>query len=389
MDDIESKIKEEPHMRIAIVDDNATNLLIIEKILERAGYDDNVTASSARELFELLELDNPTGAEAPISLILMDMMMPEIDGIEACRRIQEQERFRDIPIIFVTALGDSNKLAEALDAGASDYVMKPINKVELLARIRSALRLKYEKDWHKERDKRIFQELDLAKQVQRSVLSGPIHNDEVKISAIYKPSSELAGDFYAWYELGQGKYGIILLDMMGHGISSSLVCMYIYSALQDTIKNTTDPVQLVQELNHRMLQLHTSNQLMNYYFTAIYFVLDTQQRTIEYVNAGHPPGIAYVDGVPLLLNEGCSGIGFFPDIKISKGTISYKDNVKVLLYTDGLLDMIAKGQEDSIEQLTSRLQGNGEQLTAQLAALLEGIVGENQPDDICLVTVET
>src|SRR5690606_21802441 len=122
-------------------------------------------------LYGLLHIHSATQCEVHVDLILMDLMMPEIDGLEACRRIQGEERYKDVPIIFVTAVGDSNKLAEALDAGASDYVMKPINKLELLARIRSALRLKYEKDWHKERDKRIKYELELAKQVQRSVLS--------------------------------------------------------------------------------------------------------------------------------------------------------------------------------------------------------------------------
>jgi sigma-B regulation protein RsbU (phosphoserine phosphatase) len=209
---------------IIIVDDNITNQMIIRAILTKAGYTDTRIASSARELYDLLGLEDDSAPEEPVDLILMDMMMPEIDGLEACRRIQAGEKYRDVPIIFVTAVGDSNKLAEALDAGASDYVMKPINKLELLARMRSALRLKHEKDWHKERDKRIQYELELSKQVQRSVLSGPIRNRSIEIEAAYRPSSELAGDYYAWFRMDASRYGVILLDMMGHGISSSLVC---------------------------------------------------------------------------------------------------------------------------------------------------------------------
>lgn len=101
-------------------------------------------------------------------------MMPEIDGIEACHRLQQDERFKDIPIIFITALEDSSKLAEALDCGGMDYVTKPINKIELLARIRVALRLKYEKDWHAEQEQKIQNELDLAMQVQKGLLNPPI-----------------------------------------------------------------------------------------------------------------------------------------------------------------------------------------------------------------------
>lgn len=157
-----------------------------------------------------------------IDLILLDMMMPEMDGIEACRVVQQYEHLKDVPIIMVTAVGDSKKLAEALDAGAVDYVTKPINKVELMARIRLALRLKREKDWHKERDQRIQEELRLAALVQNAVLSLPLQEENFEVHAIYQPSSELAGDLYAWYPLGDGRYGVILLDIMGHGISSSL-----------------------------------------------------------------------------------------------------------------------------------------------------------------------
>src|SRR4051794_21760569 len=115
-------------MSIIVVDDNATNLFIIEKILKDAGYKDLIMALSATELFKLLKMDSPNVVEVTVDLILMDVMMPVIDGVEACKRIQEDSRFRDIPIIFVTAMGDSNKMADALDAGAIDYVMKPINK---------------------------------------------------------------------------------------------------------------------------------------------------------------------------------------------------------------------------------------------------------------------
>ncbi|WP_409340692.1 PP2C family protein-serine/threonine phosphatase [Paenibacillus sp. MBLB4367] len=375
-------------MNIVIVDDNATNLIVIEKILLKAGYDKLVLLSSARELYHFLDMDSSSTAEVPVDLILMDMMMPEIDGVEACRTILGQERFRDLPIIFVTAMGDSLKLAEALDAGALDYVMKPINKVELLARIRSTLRLKHEKDWHKERDKRIQYELDLAKQVQRSMLSSPVQDERAYISAVYEPSSELAGDLYAWYPIGPNRYGIILLDMMGHGISSSLACMYIYSALKDTITGMGDPIAVMQELNRRMNQLYKPDSLINYYFTAIYFVLDTEKRTIEYVNAGHPAGIAYVDGEVRLLTEGCCALGFFEHIDMAKGVIPYSEEARILLYTDGLSEWLEEEREDGPAKLIRSLREQaGHDPAALLDRLQPGSKLEAPQDDMCLVMI--
>ncbi|WP_396953745.1 PP2C family protein-serine/threonine phosphatase [Neobacillus mesonae] len=380
-------------MNIVIVDDNATNLMIIEKILKRAGYRKIVMLSSAKELYQYLRLNDAESEEVPVDLILMDLMMPEIDGIEACRTVLSHEQFHDLPIIFVTAMGDSNKMAEAMDAGALDYVMKPINKVELLARIRSVLRLKHEKDLRKEREERIQYELDLAKQVQRSMLSGPLHEDNVTISAVYKPSFELAGDLYAWYRISPTRYGVILLDVMGHGISSSLVCMYIYSVLKDTIIGLGDPVEVMQELNRRMNQLKMpdSLSLINYYFTAIYFVLDTEAQTIEYVNAGHPAGIAIVDDEVKLLTSGSCALGFFDEIEMVKEVIPYRDEARILLYTDGVSEWLEDEYGDAMERLADSLRDASGVEDKEAECLLERLqLNLDSPkDDMCLVMVST
>jgi phosphoserine phosphatase RsbU/P len=378
-------------MKIVVVDDNKTNLIIVEKILRKAGYNRLLMLSSAAELYQYLQLDTPNPGDVPVDLILMDMMMPEIDGIEACRTVLANERFSDLPIIFVTAMGDSNKMAEAMDAGALDYVMKPINKVELLARIRSVLRLKQEKDLRKERDRRIEYELDLARQVQRSMLSSPLQEKDVNISAVYRPTFELAGDFYAWYQINPNQYGVILLDMMGHGISSSLVGMYIYSALKDTIMGIVDPEKVMKELNRRMLQLHTPDSLMNYYFTAIYFVLDTEKQSIEYVNAGHPPGIAIVDEEVKLLTEGSCALGFFEEIEFTKGVIPYRNSARILLFTDGLSEWIEEKYEDATGKLVCSLQAEELSVPTEILHQLQpGWELVNPPkDDMCLVLIST
>ena len=378
-------------MNIVIVDDNLTNLMIIEKILQKAGYDQLILLSSARELYDYLQLDAPASVEVPVDLILMDLMMPEVDGLEACRTILAKEPYEDLPIIIVTAMGDSYKMAEAMDAGALDYVMKPINKVELLARIRSVLRLKYEKDLRKERDKRIQHELDLAKQVQLSMLSDPIVQGDVMISAVYKPSFELAGDLYAWYQISPGRYGVILLDMMGHGISSSLVCMYIYSTLKDAITGIGDPEAVMVELNRRMNQLQMPDSLENYYFTAIYLVLDTVEQKIEYVNAGHPAGIAIVDDEVELMTNGCCPLGFFEDIEVTKGVIPYQKGARILLFTDGLSEGLEDEYEDAISKLIGSLEEQGmggpKELFERLRLSSEML--QAAKDDMCLVMVTT
>ncbi|MGG5783574.1 SpoIIE family protein phosphatase [Bacillus albus] len=376
-------------MSILIVDDNPVNIFVIEKILKQAGYQDLVSLNSAQELFEYIQFGEDSSRHNEIDLILLDIMMPEIDGLEVCRRLQNEEKFKDIPIIFVTALEDANKLAEALDIGAMDYITKPINKVELLARMRVALRLKSELNWHKEQEENLRNELDLATQVQRNLLSSPLREDHIKIEASYLPSFKLAGDMYYWYKIDENRYGIILLDVMGHGISASLVCMFISSVLRETIKSLIDPELVIKDLNKYMTLLHNENDDIPYYFTAIYLVVNTEDRTIEYVNAGHPSGYVLVDETNMVeLNRGSCAVGFFDEIKVTKTVIPFEKNAQIVLFTDGVLEAIANDEFESEEKLRAFTERKWEDLEEEIEGFYKEEQKKEQSDDMCLIMIQ-
>lgn len=377
-------------MSILIVDDNPVNIFVIEKILKQAGYQDLVSLNSAQELFEYTHFGKDSSRHNEIDLILLDIMMPEIDGLEVCRRLQNEEKFKDIPIIFVTALEDANKLAEALDIGAMDYITKPINKVELLARMRVALRLKSELNWHKEQEENLRNELDLATQVQRNLLSSPLREDHIKIEASYLPSFKLAGDMYYWYKIDENRYGIILLDVMGHGVSASLVCMFISSVLRESIKCLIDPELVIKDLNKYMTLLHNENDNIPYYFTAIYLVVDTEKRTIEYVNAGHPSGYVLVDEENVVeLNRGSCAVGFFDEIKVEKTVIPFEKNAQILLFTDGVLESIANDEFESEEKLRAFTERKWGDLEEEIEGFYKEEQKKTQSDDMCLIMIQT
>ncbi|HDR7586478.1 response regulator [Bacillus mycoides] len=377
-------------MSILIVDDNPVNIFVIEKILKQAGYQDLVSLNSAQELFEYIHFGKDSSRHNEIDLILLDIMMPEIDGLEVCRRLQNEEKFKDIPIIFVTALEDANKLAEALDIGAMDYITKPINKVELLARMRVALRLKSELNWHKEQEENLRNELDLATQVQRNLLSSPLREDHIKIEASYLPSFKLAGDMYYWYKIDENRYGIILLDVMGHGVSASLVCMFISSVLRETIKCLIDPELVIKDLNKYMTLLHNENDNIPYYFTAIYLVVNTENRTIEYVNAGHPSGYVLVDEENIIeLDRGSCAVGFFDEIKVEKTVIPFEKNAQILLFTDGVLESIANDEFESEEKLRTFTERKWGDLEGEIEGFYKEEQKKTQSDDMCLIMIQT
>nr|WP_246070677.1 fused response regulator/phosphatase [Paenibacillus kobensis] len=391
------------NMRIIVVDDNAMNVTVVQEMLKRAGYHNISSCSSALELYERLGLaedgtDQRPASEEPVAdLILLDMMMPRVDGITACRTIHGLERLKDVPIIMVTAIGDSKKLAEALDAGAADYVTKPINRVELMARIRSALRLKQEKNWHKERDRRLRDELRLAREVQYAVLPQRLENERIVIDAIYRPSEELSGDLYAWHRIDDHRYAVAVIDAMGHGISSSLVCMFIASVLKEVMSKLTDPEDVIMELNRRAMQLHFSDQLIQYYFTGIYMIIDLEQGTAEYVNAGHPPGLVIRCGKEetVRIEGGSPAIGLFDGITVRKQSVSIASGDRIVIVTDGLLDWSSGGTEDEddsdpVERLRCTLSSGSE--ASYLEQWTNELFGSEEPggnsDDQCLLWIE-
>jgi len=142
-------------MRILIIDDSLDHQNLIRRMLNSVGYSDILTADSAAAAFRHLGLDGPRHETVQVDLILMDLVMPGLDGIEACRKIKTSERLQDIPIIVTTVKTEPEYLRSAFTAGAIDYIRKPLNSAELQARVSSALMLKQEMDYRKFREQEL------------------------------------------------------------------------------------------------------------------------------------------------------------------------------------------------------------------------------------------
>lgn len=144
-------------MSILVIDDSPDSRLLMHGLLRDAGYRDILTARSAQEAFKHLGIGSNEANPCPIDVILMDISMPELDGLDACRRIKTEERLKDIPVVMVTVREKARFLPKAFEAGATDYIKKPVERVELLARVRAALRLKRATDARKHWEQELTQ----------------------------------------------------------------------------------------------------------------------------------------------------------------------------------------------------------------------------------------
>ncbi|RXS85516.1 SpoIIE family protein phosphatase [Geobacillus sp. PK12] len=245
------------------------------------------------------------------------------------------------------------------------------------------------KQKQKEAERR--RQVELAKKIQQNLLTPLIQNEAVTMDAVYIPSDDLSGDIYACYQIDLYRYGVIVIDVMGHGISSALVSMLLRSLLRGLIVRVIDPVSVASELEKHVQTLFPDEANdIRHLFSMIYLVIDTKERKIEYTNAGHPAGLlVFDDGSVHELDKGGLAIGSPFSLPFEKGVIHYDKRARLLLYTDGILEEIDPSILQSIEKIRSCTQ-----MCRHLPdkRFLERLISQGPPlvspsDDICLLSI--
>lgn len=373
-------------MSIIIVDDSNLNLSFIRDVLTKAGYCNIQTASSADQVFDLLGIaeGNSPRKPAAVDLILLDIVMPIMDGITACKKIKEHAFYSDLPIIFLT--GDRKHFKEAFNAGGMDFIEKGGPEYELLARVKSALRLKKEMDIRKLRENRMRKELQLAKHLQNSVLSTSIKEHNIQIHGKYIQSEEVSGDMFYWTRIDEHRYGVLLIDVSGHGLSSALISMSVRSMMDEMVNRRVDPALVCDELNRQMIRLFTNSKL-TVYFTAIYVLIDFNVGEIHYFNAGHPPGLVLLESSETIQLKGTTiPIGIKTEMDSRIQTWKIQGKTRILLYTDGLVEIPGHSIKDGISQLERYAKSLIHLENDSFVDRIEEWV-QHKTDDVCIISI--
>ncbi len=233
-----------------------------------------------------------------------------------------------------------------------------------------------------------YRELQLAKKIQEQSLTKALSTDNLQIESYYKASSGLSGDIYGFYKINEHQYGIILLDVMGHGISSALITMSLQSLFHRLISTGVAADMVMKELDSHLHTLFRSNESVWHYCTAIYLFIDTAEQTIEYINAGHPPMLYQdPDGNQQEIYASSPPIGTFKDMDFKTSTFSYNKGSRVFLYTDGVSEPLETNRLNSLLAEHSALS-----LTAfknkVLHELDERKAIAHKKDDQCFILVD-
>ncbi len=389
--------------KILIVDDSTVNRLLLSSILRKAGYE-TVEARDGKEAVEQTFQCMP-------DLILLDVVMPEMDGYQVCSTLKGDDRTREIPIIFLSARTETEDKIRGLDLGGADYVTKPFDKGEVLARVRNQLKIRsltqkliQSNRELMEKQKKLDEDLRAAAGIQQSLLPQKVPSiEKVEIAWRFQPCDLIGGDIFNVCRLDEANTGIYLLDVSGHGVPSALVTVSVHQMLQpqqgSLVKKRketppyyeiTSPAEVCSILDREY-----PIERFDKYFTMVYLVLDTERGRLRYTNAGHPP--------PILL-RGNGGLEFLdkggPFIGLG-GILPYEDEEKkldrgdkLILYTDGVVEY-PNGQGDFYgEQRLVDLLGSGAGLPVGLLLdrLLESLRtfgnGTPFPDDVSLLGFE-
>ena len=294
--------------RILIIDDDSTTQLLLQRTLHQQGYDIVLASDGEEGLIE-------AKAVRP-ALIICDWIMPRKNGLEVCSQIKSTAELSTTFFILLTSLDSVEDRVKGLDAGADDFLCKPIEMNELKARVRAGLRL-HELSKDLQNQKQLLEaELAEAAEYVSTILPEPLSHKSLSIDVCFIPSRQLGGDSFDYFWLDDRHLVFYLLDVSGHGLRASLPSLAVINLLRSRGLNGVDyyqPNSVLSGLN-RAFQMSDRNDK---YFTIWYGVYDLQNRSLTYSSAGHPPAILLTsdDNAEKRLKTPGVPVGMFPDIQ--------------------------------------------------------------------------
>ncbi len=377
--------------RVMVVDDNRVNRHLLLALLERGGITTVLLAEDGRDALDKIEAFKP-------DLMLLDLMMPNLDGFDVCRRLRADSNYFNLPILVQSSLNRAEDRNRAFSAGATDYVSKPINAVELLSRVRIHIQNRMLLNSLQHYRQRTASELTLARDMQERLMPQPVQLEKIRqnlglnISAHFAPSSELGGDFWGMRP-DRDRLVIWLVDFAGHGVGAALNTFRLHAIINqfdftDCGPEGFDPAAFLSLMNKRLSPLLPTGQ----YATILAGVIDPAKNHFLYASGSATRPMAWRPGDKAPTQGDNSGLplGFTKDADYENRTLELGPGGRLFLYSDAAVELPI-GNDEILDEaglealvIEHLAEPNGATFLAQLLASLSA-KGEYNDDLTALV----
>jgi phosphoserine phosphatase RsbU/P len=327
-------------------------------------------------------------------LILLDVMMPDMDGYEVCQRLKTDPVTKEIPVIFLTGKTEVADETRGFAAGAVDYIHKPFSPPIVTARVRTHLMLRDAHETVAQQLVSINGELEMARQIQLSILPHELPRLlGLEIEARYLPMSSVAGDFYDFLVIDEKHVGILIADVSGHGLPSALIASMLQTAFAAQAPHAANPAEVLSGLNRALC-----GRFERHFVTAAYLFFDLELGSVKFAGAGHPPLILWQPNTGSVIEVIENGLmlGPFSESQYSSASLPLVKGNRMVLFTDGIIEtQNSSGVEFGINGLKKILEANHDLSVERLADSVLGAlsrwsdtaIGPGQSDDITLLAI--
>ena len=376
-------MKDLSESRVLIVDDVKTNVDILVQAL-RDEYKLSVALDGNAALRSV--------EKAPPDLVLLDIVMPDLDGYEVCRRLRASEPTRELPIMFLSALEDVHDKTRGFEVGGNDYLTKPFEVLEVKARVRSLLKAKLYADAVREA---MARDLRIAREIQMGILPADLgaatKGTGLEVRAVIEPAREVGGDLYEVVRVSDDRVVVALGDVSGKGIPAALFMAVAVTILRTLARQSAEPGEILMRLNDELAEQNPRGMFV----TMQCLLFDLKERRVSGAGAGHHQLALLSPGQAPRLAFASTGrpAGLLPSNPIEQESLPLEPGQTFVLFSDGVSEAMNDAEDFYGEdRLLATLGGLNSATPADVVAGVLGDVrafaaGAKQSDDITVLAV--
>lgn len=375
-------MKELCDCRILLVDDAKTNLDIL---VEGLKSDHKLSLALNGEM--ALQI----AARTPPDLVLLDIVMPGMDGYEVCRRLREMPATAEVPIMFLSSLEEVQNKTKGFEVGANDYLTKPFEMLEVKARVRSLLKAKAYADAVKEK---IAYDLRIAREIQMGILPPDVAavtaGTDLEAHAILEPAQAVGGDLFDVLRTADGNLVLVMGDVSGKGIPAALFMAVTVTLVRAMAADAKGPEEILRRVSDSL----ASQNPRNMFVTLLCGIYEPANGKLTYASAGHPAAVLARGGkASLLPTEPDVAAGIMAGIAPPSQSVELQPNDLVVFYTDGVTEAFNPagelyGDRKLLDALSREKGGSAAETTAALLrSVREHAANHPQSDDIAILAL--